>query len=91
LRRSAPTNRRERPHRLDGELEAALALAALSVVGALLGSLPLSLVGALGALGALIAWSLMNSAHAPDWVAYIVCIAVSAVVCPTARCRIWPP
>jgi uncharacterized protein (DUF58 family) len=52
LRRSASTDRLERPRRLDGELEAAIALAVLAVIGALLGSLPLSVVGALGALGA---------------------------------------
>ena len=36
--------------------------------------------GAIGALGAFIAWSLMGSAHVPSWAAYLVCIAVSALV-----------
>lgn len=36
--------------------------------------------GAIGALGALVAWSLLNSAHAPTWAAYLVCIVVSAIV-----------
>lgn len=52
MKRSASTSQPERPRRLDGELEAAIALAVVTVIGALLGSLPLSLVGALGGLGA---------------------------------------
>jgi branched-chain amino acid transport system permease protein len=36
--------------------------------------------GAVGAMGALIAWSVINSAHWPDWVGWLVCIAFSGVV-----------
>ncbi|HUZ21642.1 MAG TPA: branched-chain amino acid ABC transporter permease [Acidimicrobiales bacterium] len=36
--------------------------------------------GAIGALGALICWSLINTAHAPDWLAYLVCVAVGGLV-----------
>ena len=36
--------------------------------------------GAVGALGALIAWSLANKAHAPGWLSWLVCIAAAAAV-----------
>jgi|SRR5579875_408625 len=36
--------------------------------------------GAVGAMGALIAWSLINHAHAPQWLAWIVCILFGALV-----------
>jgi branched-chain amino acid transport system permease protein len=36
--------------------------------------------GAVGALGALIAWSLSTKAGAPGWVSWLVCIAVAAAV-----------
>lgn len=36
--------------------------------------------GAVGAMGALIAWSVTTQAGAPDWVGWIACIGVSAVV-----------
>jgi branched-chain amino acid transport system permease protein len=36
--------------------------------------------GAVGALGALISWTLVNDAHVPVWPAYLVCIAVGGVV-----------
>ncbi|HSZ30239.1 MAG TPA: hypothetical protein VK784_10865, partial [Pseudonocardiaceae bacterium] len=36
--------------------------------------------GAVGAMGALIAWSLINDAHTPGWVGWVVCVAFSAVV-----------
>ena len=40
--------------------------------------------GAVGAMGALIAWSLTN-AGAPDWLAWLVCDqAISAPMAPTA-------
>jgi branched-chain amino acid transport system permease protein len=35
--------------------------------------------GAVGAMGALIAWSLIN-AHAPDWVGWLACVAFAALV-----------
>ena len=35
--------------------------------------------GAVGAMGALIAWSLIN-AHAPGWVGWLVCVAFAALV-----------
>ena len=35
--------------------------------------------GAVGAMGALIAWSLIN-AHAPGWVCWLVCVAFAALV-----------
>jgi branched-chain amino acid transport system permease protein len=35
--------------------------------------------GAVGAMGALIAWSLIN-AHAPSWVGWLACVAFAAVV-----------
>jgi branched-chain amino acid transport system permease protein len=36
--------------------------------------------GAVGALGALIAWSLINNAGVPGWAAWLVCIATAAAV-----------
>src|SRR5215469_16640386 len=36
--------------------------------------------GAVGALGALIAWSLINDLLLPDWVAYLVAVAFGGVV-----------
>ena len=36
--------------------------------------------GAVGALGALIAWSLINKAGVPGWAAWLVCIATAAAV-----------
>jgi branched-chain amino acid transport system permease protein len=36
--------------------------------------------GAVGAMGALIAWSLINDAHAPGWVGWLVCVAFGAAV-----------
>ena len=36
--------------------------------------------GAVGAMGALIAWQLTNEAGWPDWAAYLVCVAFGAVV-----------
>jgi len=36
--------------------------------------------GAVGAMGALIAWSLINDEHAPGWVGWLVCVAFGAVV-----------
>ena len=36
--------------------------------------------GAVGALGALIAWSLIHDAGLPDWVAWLVCVAVATVL-----------
>ena len=36
--------------------------------------------GAVGAMGALIAWSLINDVHAPGWVGWLVCVAFGAVV-----------
>jgi len=35
--------------------------------------------GAVGAMGALIAWSVIN-AHAPEWVGWLVCVAFAALV-----------
>ena len=36
--------------------------------------------GAIGAIGAMIAWTLVNQAGVPDWAAYLVCVAVAAVI-----------
>src|SRR3954471_15345214 len=36
--------------------------------------------GAVGAMGALIAWQLANDSSLPDWVSYVVCIAFGGVV-----------
>src|SRR5262245_53811808 len=36
--------------------------------------------GAVGALGALIAWSLINTLLIPEWVAYLVAVAFGGVV-----------
>ena len=36
--------------------------------------------GAVGAMGALIAWSLINDLHTPGWVGWLVCVAFGAVV-----------
>lgn len=36
--------------------------------------------GAVGALGALIAWTLINHTGVPDWLAYLVCVAFGGVV-----------
>ena len=36
--------------------------------------------GAVGAMGAFIAWSIINQAHAPGWVGWIVCILFSGVL-----------
>jgi branched-chain amino acid transport system permease protein len=36
--------------------------------------------GAVGALGALVAWSLVNKAGAPGWVSWLVCVAVAGAV-----------
>jgi branched-chain amino acid transport system permease protein len=36
--------------------------------------------GAVGAMGALIAWSLINDAHTPGWAGWLACVAFSAVV-----------
>ncbi len=47
--------------------------------------------GAIGALGALVAWSLMNSAHWPAGAAYVACIAVAASVTLLYGMVIGPP
>jgi branched-chain amino acid transport system permease protein len=36
--------------------------------------------GAIGATGAMIAWTLVHKAGVPDWAAYLVCVAFGAVV-----------
>jgi branched-chain amino acid transport system permease protein len=36
--------------------------------------------GAIGATGAMIAWTLVNKAGVPNWAAYLVCVAFGAVV-----------
>jgi branched-chain amino acid transport system permease protein len=36
--------------------------------------------GAVGALGALITWSLVNKAHAPGWVGWLACLVVAGAV-----------
>jgi branched-chain amino acid transport system permease protein len=36
--------------------------------------------GAVGAMGALIAWELVNNSSLPDWVGYLVCVAFGGVV-----------
>src|SRR5581483_9792595 len=36
--------------------------------------------GAIGAMGALISWTLINHTTTPDWAAYLVCVAFGGVV-----------
>src|SRR3990170_8108320 len=36
--------------------------------------------GAIGALGALVSWQLIESTSLPDWVAYLACIGVGGAV-----------
>ncbi|MBO0713455.1 MAG: branched-chain amino acid ABC transporter permease [Acidimicrobiales bacterium] len=36
--------------------------------------------GAIGAIGAMIAWTLVNQAGVPDWAAYLVCVALAGLV-----------
>jgi branched-chain amino acid transport system permease protein len=36
--------------------------------------------GAVGAMGAMIAWSLNTNAGVPDWLSWIICIAISAAI-----------
>jgi branched-chain amino acid transport system permease protein len=36
--------------------------------------------GAIGAMGAMIAWTLVNKSGVPDWASYLICVAFGAVV-----------
>jgi branched-chain amino acid transport system permease protein len=47
--------------------------------------------GAVGAMGALIAWELANDASFPDWAAYLVCIAFGGVVTLAYGALFGPP
>jgi branched-chain amino acid transport system permease protein len=47
--------------------------------------------GAIGALGALIAWSMINSFHLPPWTAYLVCIACGGLLTLAYGMVIGPP
>jgi branched-chain amino acid transport system permease protein len=47
--------------------------------------------GAVGAMGALIAWELVNNSSVPDWVGYLVCIAFGGVVTLAYGALFGPP
>jgi len=47
--------------------------------------------GAIGALGAMIAYSLLTSAHAPTWAAYVACIAIGGLLTLAYGMLIGPP
>ena len=47
--------------------------------------------GAVGAMGALIAWQLINDSSLPDWVAYVVCVAFGGVVTLAYGALFGPP
>jgi branched-chain amino acid transport system permease protein len=47
--------------------------------------------GAVGAMGAFIAWSLINSFSWPDWLAYLVCVGFGAVVTLAYGAAFGPP
>jgi branched-chain amino acid transport system permease protein len=47
--------------------------------------------GAVGAMGAFIAWSLINSFTWPQWLAYLVCVAFGAVVTLAYGAAFGPP
>jgi branched-chain amino acid transport system permease protein len=47
--------------------------------------------GAVGAMGALIAWELVNNSSLPDWVGYLVCIAFGGVVTLAYGALFGPP
>ena len=47
--------------------------------------------GAVGAMGALVAWELVNNSSVPDWVGYLVCIAFGGVVTLAYGALFGPP
>jgi branched-chain amino acid transport system permease protein len=47
--------------------------------------------GAVGAMGALIAWELVNNSSLPDWVGYLVCVAFGGVVTLVYGALFGPP
>jgi branched-chain amino acid transport system permease protein len=47
--------------------------------------------GAVGAMGALIAWELINGANWPEWSAYFVCVAFGAVITLAYGVMFGPP
>jgi branched-chain amino acid transport system permease protein len=47
--------------------------------------------GAVGAMGALIAWELVNNSSLPDWVGYLVCVAFGGVVTLAYGALFGPP
>jgi branched-chain amino acid transport system permease protein len=47
--------------------------------------------GAVGAMGALIAWELVNNSSLPDWVGYLVCVAFGGVVTMVYGALFGPP
>src|SRR4051812_16323774 len=47
--------------------------------------------GAVGAMGALIAWELINNASFPDWAAYLACVAFGGVVTLAYGAAFGPP
>lgn len=47
--------------------------------------------GAVGAMGAFIAWSLINTSHWPEWSAYLVCVAFGGAVTLAYGAAFGPP
>jgi branched-chain amino acid transport system permease protein len=47
--------------------------------------------GAVGAMGAFIAWELTNNAGVPDWIAYLACIAFAGVLTLVYGMLVGPP
>jgi branched-chain amino acid transport system permease protein len=47
--------------------------------------------GAVGAMGALIAWQLINNSSFPDWAAYVVCVAFGGVITLVYGALFGPP
>src|SRR3954462_9689629 len=47
--------------------------------------------GAVGAMGAFIAWELVNDSSFPDWASYLVCIAFGGVVTLAYGAAFGPP
>src|ERR671931_970337 len=47
--------------------------------------------GAVGAMGAFIAWSLINTSGWPEWLAYLVCVAFGGVVTLAYGALFGPP
>jgi branched-chain amino acid transport system permease protein len=47
--------------------------------------------GAVGAMGALIAWEIVNNSSLPDWVGYLVCVAFGGVVTLVYGALFGPP